>query len=87
MLAIGMPMEAMPAAEPRGKKSYTIKATSGAVIEVQHDNAKFYIKRAAGNVPLGAGILPSVNWRVCGPASAWSESKRKAGTPNWEPKV
>ena len=84
--ALGVPKTAYPCSVPKGAKNYTIRSSDGAVLEVQHVNGCYYVKKTAGGVPLGAGVSASVNWaRHGGAEAAWDAARLVAGVEQWVP--
>jgi hypothetical protein len=69
--AMEIPEEALPLSMPRGLKNYTLRSSTGSVIEVHHSSRSFYIKVKQGS-PLGVAVSPSVSWQKHGGVlSAW----------------
>ena len=70
----GIPEAAMPQSLPVGSKSYTLKGSAGAKVEVQHFAKKYYIQDKKGGHKLGVDISPSVAFSKFGGATgAWNQ--------------
>ena len=76
--SVGMPSDAYPMSDTRGSKSYTVRAASGARIEVRMSKQLFYVKTPV--VAEREDKCPSITWsKFGGLLNAWTEAKWAAG--------